>query len=129
VRESDAGLSAGELHKLLHVNIYHHLTGCVEGKMIFKETSRRFPIYYSTDPQKRGEQQKARDRLLKQLPPPVPPHISKDRIIQILLTALKYHITSAERILPILKSEGILNSERSVKWVFKHYQIEKKGSP
>ena len=130
VDNSEAGLSAGELRQLLHHdNIYHHVTSCVSGGIIFRDTGWTFPIYYSMDPQKGRNQREIRNRILQRLPLRTPPYLSKDKIIQVLVVALKHHISSVEKIMPVLRSEGIHVTERSVKWIFEHYEIEKKGSP
>ena len=99
--------------------------------MIVRETKWRFPIYFSTSPQERKKQHKARERMIQQQrpPPPESSHLNKEKIIQVLVVALKHHETSMKKIMPILESEGVRVGERGVKWIFEHYQIEKKGSP
>lgn len=126
VEDSKAGLSAGELRQILQVDIYHHVTLCAEAKMVFRDVDWRFPIYFSMDSQRRLEQLKERNRMFQMLPLQVP--VSKDKIIQVLVVALRYHVTSIEKILPILESEGICISKRGVRWIFDYYEIEKKGS-
>jgi len=66
VDESRAGVTAGELRKLLHHNnIYHHLTAAVGARQVFRDTKEKKPVYYSNEPQKRREQRKARNKLLQ----------------------------------------------------------------
>lgn len=125
VENSKAGLSAGELRQILQVDIYHHVTSCVEAKMVFRDVGWRFSIYFSMDT-KRLEQLKERNRMFQMLPSQVP--VSKDKIIQVLVVALMHHVTSMEKIMPILESEGVRISKRRVRWIFDYYEIEKKGS-
>lgn len=130
VKNSEAGLRAGEIQKLLqHENIYHHITQCVEEGMIVRESQWRFPVYFSVDLEERQKQHKMRERMMRQQPPPESSLLTKEKIIQVLVVALKHHVTSRKKIMPILESEGVTVSKRGVKWIFEHYQIEKKGSP
>jgi hypothetical protein len=132
VMESQAGLEAGEIQQRLHhTNIYHHITKCVEEGRIVRETKWRYPVYFDPDPKGRQKQHKTREQMIHQQrpPPPESAHLSKEKIIQVLVLALKHHATSIKKIMPILKEEGVRVGERGVKWIFDHYQIEKKGSP
>jgi len=129
VDNSDAGLTAGELRRLLlHDNIYHQITTCVKTGRIFRDATQRYPIYYRMAPQRRQEQGKRRDRILEKAPAP-PLRLSKDKVIQVLVIALKHHVTSVEEIMPLLSSEGVRVSESSVKWVFEKYELKKKDLP
>jgi len=127
VEKSKAGLSAGELQHILQVQVYHHVSLCVYNGTIFRDTTWRYPIYYSIKPDRREKQQKVRKLLMKEIMPPPIPAISKDKIIKMLVIVVKYHITSIEKLMPKLESEGIKVSEKEVKWVFEKYEIEKKG--
>lgn len=131
VKNSEAGLVAGEIQQLLqHTNLYHHITRCVEEGLIVREKQWRYPLYFSTDAQERQKQLKARERMIQhQRPPLESTHLSAEKIIQVLVVALKHHATSTKKIMPLLESEGVRVGERGVKWIFEHYQIEKKGSP
>lgn len=129
VEKSEAGLSAGELQYILQVQVYHHVSLCVNNGNIFQDTTWRYPIYYSIQPTRREKQQNARRLLMEKITRPTTPPISKDKIIQILVGVIKHRITSVEKLMPILESEGVKVGKSNVEWVFDKYQIEKKGSP
>jgi hypothetical protein len=127
VEKSEAGLSAGELQHILQVQVYHHVSLCVYNGTIFRDTTWRYPIYYSIKISQREKQQKARKLLIEESTHPSVPPISKDKIIKMLVIAVKYHIKSVEKLMLRLESEGIKVSEKDVMWVFEKYEIEKKG--
>lgn len=128
VDKSKAGLSAGELQHILQVQVYHHVSLCVDNGTIFRDTTWRHPIYYSIQLSRREKQQKSRRSLMEEIIRPYPPPVSKDKIIQILIAVIKHRITSVEKLIPILGSDGIKVSKSNVEWVFEKYGIEKKGS-
>lgn len=129
VNKSKAGLSAAELKRILHVQVYHHLTACARNGMIIRDTSATIPIYYSERREKGQEQQNERKALTHALPVPKTPTVHKDKIIQVLAMAIKHHADTVEGIIPILQAEGVTINEKTVRWIFERYEIEKKGSP
>ena len=129
VGNSSAGLSAGELRKLLHVNVYHHVSSCVQDGRISRDQSLKPPVYYHTDPVVRRHQQSEREAFLERRAPSRPPPLSKENVIRILVAIIKHHATTVEKLMPVLEAEGLHLSERSVGWVLKKYEIEKRGSP
>jgi len=130
VEDSSAGLSAGELHKILHVNVYHHVSSCVQDGRIFRDQSLKPPVYYHTDPVVRPHQQSERKAFLEKLAPSrPPPPLSKENVIRILVAIIRHHASTVERLMPVLEAEGLHLSERSIRWVLRKYEIEKRGSP
>lgn len=129
VEDSSAGLSAGELRKLLRVNVYHHVSFCVQEGRVFRDPSLKPPVYYHTDPVGRRQQQSERETLLESRAPRRPTPLSKENIIRVLVTVIKHHATTLERLMPALEAEGLHLGEASVTWVLRRYDIEKRGSP
>lgn len=129
VEDSPAGLSAGELGKLLHVNVYHHVSTCVRKARIHRDPSRRPPVYYHRDPVARREQQRRRRALLEEATPERPHPVSKENVIKILVTVITHHAATIEKLMPVLEAEGVHISEQSVRWVLRRYEIGKKKSP
>ena len=128
VDNSYAGMSAKELSVLLQINIYHHLTACVQKKRIYREPQVHRPIYYHMDMDMRQRQMAERLKIIENRIPRPPP-LSNENVIDILLVIIEHHVTAVDKLMPVLDAEGVHFSRQSIDWLFKKYDIEKKGSP
>jgi len=127
VDKSDSGLTAGEVIRLLHIDIYHQLTVCVKSGKTIRDKTLSPPVYYSIDHQKRSLQRKKRkEKELKDSLAVI--KVSKELTIKILVVALKHHTTKIQQLVPLLQSEDVQVSENQVEYVFDKYNIKKKDS-
>ena len=125
VSKSGDGMSAGEINKILYLRTNNQLGLCVKEGRIIRKRYGRFQIYFSPDKQAQESQMEKRE---KRTPIRVPV-INKDKIIEILVTIIRSRQTNVEKLLPILQKEGVDVNQKSLRWVFAKYEIEKKGSP
>lgn len=127
VEKSSAGLTAGDIHDLLHVGIYHHVSSCVREKKIYRNLYFKPPVYCHMDLEIRQQQQEKRQTIIDMKPLKRSP-LSKKNIIKILLVIIEHHAITVEKVMPILEAKGLQFSKQSVKWLFDRHNIEKKGS-
>lgn len=126
IENSDAGFRAQELKQHLHDNIHHHLSSCVEKGRLYREGARKSAVYYSTDSRKRRVQMKRRGSELRTRVGR-PPGLTKGTIIEVLVLAIRHRATSVEKLMRLVRSEGLNVSERGVRWIITEYEIKKKG--
>lgn len=129
IDESENGLHAGELHKIMDVRVNNHLAVCTRRELITRGNDFGHPVYFSADVNIRKSQYEQRMVLYQSKHPVEIMPLSEANIIRVLVVMIKHHATAMETLMPILKSEGTELSEQSIRWVLKKYDIEKKGSP
>lgn len=126
---SPDGLYARDLQDILMVRINNHLSMCVKEGLIQRNNDFGHPIYFSTNTEIRKLQYEQRKMLFQKKHPVAKNPLSGKNIIKVLVAIIKHHVTTADKLIPILEAKGVHLSKQSIKWVLKKYDIEKKGSP
>lgn len=129
IDESKSGLHAGELHEIMSVRVNNHLAICTRRELIARSNEFGHPLYFSADADIRKSQYEHRMVLYQSKHPIEIMPLSEANVIRVLVVMIKHHATTVEKLMSILKAEGIELSEQSIRWVLKKYDIEKKGSP
>ena len=126
VDHSQSGLTPTEFKSYLKTTVTPQLIRCLKNKRLVRIREGRNQVYYSVDGTTRKAQITARRELLapKQLLRTSAP-LSKENIIRVLLTVIKYHETSIKKVHSLLLLEGLSLSEKSIEWVFNKYNIKK----
>ncbi len=125
---SKAGYTAGEIEKLLQVELYHQLTSCVNKAKIYCDKRTPRPNYYAIDVLKRNQQVQNRLEMTQQKAIELS-KVSRENIIKILVVALRHQTANIKKLLPLLELEGVFVNENQVEWVFDNYNIKKNDSP
>jgi len=129
VDTSPAGLRPRELAHLLGVRVHNHLSMCVADERVVRNDDFGHPVYLSTSPATRREQYERREQTSPKRAPRERQPLSDQNVIRVLVTVIKHHATTLERLMPALEAEGLHLGEASVMWVLKRYDIEKRGFP
>ena len=124
---SVAGYTAGELERLLQVELYHQLTACLNKAKIYCDKRSPRPIYYAIDILKRDEQVQHRTEMTQQTTLELP-KVSRENTLKILVVALRHQTANIKKLLPLLELEGVFVVESQVEWVFDTYNIKKNDS-
>ena len=125
---SPAGLTPGEITKILRIRTHNQLVKCRrKGTLVSKRYGRNM-VYYSTDEETRRNQTKKRESELGRLPRLMRSKpLSNKMIIDVLLAIIKHHEIKPENIVSIMTFQGKKISERGVQWVLEEYEIKKKN--
>jgi len=129
---SPQGLTAGEINDMLHVRANTQLGILVKGGEIVRVKEGRNQVYFSANESVRMNQMQNRKIHLEgkiSIGKTLPQYISKTDLLKILCVIVKYHATKKEDMEQLLREEGTVVKKRTVDWVFKRFDIEKKGSP
>jgi len=120
---SQAGLTPGEITKILRIRTHNQLVKCRrKGTLVSKRYGGNM-VYYSTDEETQRNQIKKRESELKAMKSKP---LSNKTIIDVLLAIIKHHEIKPENIVSILTSQGKEISERSVQWVLEEYELKKR---
>lgn len=127
IDDSTAGYTAGELERLLQVELYHQLTSCLHKGRIYRDKSSPRPVYYAIDRLKQDRQVQQRTEKTHKIALE-PLKVSKENTIKILVVALRHQTANVEKLIPLLELEGVFVVENQVEWVFDTYNIKKNDS-
>ena len=120
---SDAGLHSSDLEEILKTKITPQLSALKKNEKIVQVRYGRHHVYYSADPNIKEWQTGKRNIRIEY--PEAKITMSKEKIIQILSTILKYQTISMKDAVEILTSEGISVTEIELTWIFKKYDFKK----
>lgn len=126
VDSSKAGLSSFDLESILNTKIVPQLVALRKAKRIVRMRYGRHLVYYCIDPVTKKSQMKKRSDLIG-CPKEVERRMSKDKVIIILTTIVKYHAVSFDDAMEILSSEGIFVTDMELTWIFTKYRLKKGG--
>jgi hypothetical protein len=129
VNKSPTGFYPRELTDILGVRVHNHLSRCLIENKVVRNNDFGHPIYFSMIPETRQRQYEERIKTSKIRMPYEKPPLNKENTLRVLIAIIKYKVTTVEKLMPVLETEGIDLSEQSIKWVLKKYEIEKKGAP
>jgi len=127
VDDSEIGLTTGELNSILKTRVTPQLVVLVRERKVVRVRQGRHQVYYSANSTVRKRQNERREAAEGFREDTIP--VSKEEIIQILVAVVKHHAVTLTEANAILSSQGTVVNERAVRWVFRKYGIEKKGSP
>lgn len=127
IDDSTAGYTAGELEKLLQVELYHQLTACLYKGRVYSDKSSPRPVYYAIDGLKRDQQVQQRIKMTQKTTLE-PFKVSRENTIKILVVALRHQTANVKKLMPLLELEGVFVIESQVEWVFDTYNIKKNDS-
>lgn len=127
IDSSPAGLYPKDLQEILGVRVNNHLSLCTRKGLLIRNHDFGHPLYFSVDNETKQRQYEQRKLFFQESRHIEKVLLTKEKVIKILIVIIKHHVTTIDKLMPILSDEGIYVSEQSVKWVFKKYGIEKKG--
>lgn len=119
VEESDKGLSANELGRLLsHRNVHHHLLECVRKGQLVRTKLEGRSVYFSMDSHKRYEQEEARYSKGPTPPSPEqPPDMTTTELVWLLRAMVRCNHIPFESIVTALGADREKVSEPAIRWL------------
>jgi hypothetical protein len=102
-----------------------------KGKILRVKEGRNRVYFYAEKAvhQKQMMQRKIEQERKRPVEKTIPNYITKQYLIKLLTVIVKHHAIKKGQVEQLLQKEGTKINRRAIDWIFKRFEIEKKGSP